>query len=310
VEKTKAIMFLKRCREVPPNHLRQTLIRVGYHSKPKLLIIGAQKAGTTALYYYLAEHPNIALSKDKEIGFFAPELFEDWPEHPNHPILCSRKGTDFFDPRTYPKAAAWYHSHFPLPHELGRHRITYEATPEYLYYPAAAERIFKYDRDMKLIAVLRDPVERAFSAWNMYRSFGEGDYRPLVYAPRRETRSFDEAVRDELSEMQSCKIKLEPSYVRRGLYHEQLLRYFKVFQRDQILVLDSRALKHNTSDVVERAIHFLGLPEHRHQGEWPPFLVGDYKAHISGETLRLLREFYEPYNEKLYQLLNHDFGWL
>jgi hypothetical protein len=64
-----------------------------------------------------------------------------------------------------------------LPHELGRDRPTFEATPDYLYYPRAAERIFTYEPRMKLVVGLHDPVERAFSAWNMYRHFG--DYRPL-----------------------------------------------------------------------------------------------------------------------------------
>lgn len=303
-------MFLKGYSKALLNRLRLGLIRAGYHSRPRFLIIGAQKAGTTALYYYLSEHPNLIPSSEKEIEFFTPELYDDWPEHPYHLILCSRTGTHFCDPQTYRKAAAWYHSHFPLPHELGRHRMTYEATPEYLYYPEATERIFKYDPKIKLIVLLRDPVERAFSAWSMYCSFGEGDYRPLIYAPRRETRGFDESVRDELNEIQSCKTTLEPGYVRRGLYYEQLLRYFKFFQYEQLLILDSYELKGNTSGVVEQTINFLGLPEYRHQGEWPPIHVGRYeKTQIPSATVRLLREFYKPYNEKLYQLLDHDFGW-
>ena len=302
-------MFLRRYRDTLTNRLHAGLIRVGYHSKPRFLIIGAQKAGTTALYYYLAQHPNIRPSSEKELFFFSPELFEDWPEHPNHRILCAQTRRDFFDPRMYPRAAAWYHSHFPLPHELGRRHITYEVTPEYLYYPAVAERIFKYDPKMKLIATLRDPVERAYSAWNMYCSFGEGDYRPFIYAPRRETRGFDEAVRAELNKIQSGKTTLDPGYVRRGLYYEQLLRYFKLFNRDQILILDSRALKHDTSGVIEQVVNFLGLPEYKHESAWPPFLVGKYETQIPSEALRLLREFYKPHNEKLYQLLDHDFGW-
>jgi hypothetical protein len=289
------------------NCLHAGLIRVGYHSKPRFLIIGAQKAGTTALYYYLAQHPNIRPSSDKEIFFFCPELFEDWPEHPNHRILCAQKRSDFFDPQTYPKTVAWYHSHFPLPHELGRHHITYEATPEYLYYPTVAERIFKYDPKIKLVAILRDPVERAHSAWNMYCSFGS--YRPFIYAPRRETRGFDEAVRDELNKIQSGKSKLDPGYVRRGLYYDQLLRYFNLFKREQILILDSRALKYTTSVVIEQVVNFLGLPEYRHQGEWPPYLVGAYGTQIPAVTRCLLHEFYRPHNEKLYELLDHDFGW-
>jgi hypothetical protein len=71
---------------------RQVAILAGYHSKPAFLVIGAQKAGTTALYYYLAEHPQISPAREKEVGFFVPELVADWPEHPNHQILCTRSG--------------------------------------------------------------------------------------------------------------------------------------------------------------------------------------------------------------------------
>src|SRR5262245_36153909 len=67
---------------------RTLAIRMGYHSRPSFLIIGAQKAGTTALHGYLAEHPAIVPAQDKELAFFSPELFSDWPEHPNHAILC------------------------------------------------------------------------------------------------------------------------------------------------------------------------------------------------------------------------------
>lgn len=302
-------MFLRAYSAALLQRLRPGLIRLGYYSKPGFLIIGAQKAGTTALFYYLAEHPNLIPSREKELEFFTPELFKDWHQHPYHLILGSRNGADFFDPRTYPKMTAWYHSHFPLPHELGPHRVTYEATPEYLYYPETAERIFKYDPNMKLIAILRDPAERAFSAWSMYSNFGEGDYRPLVYAPRRETRGFDEAVRDEIKDIWAGKATLEPGYVRRGLYAEQLSRYFKFFKRDQILILDSRALKNDTLSGVRKVIHFLELPEHKFQSKWTPIHVGQNKTPIPDTTLHQLREFYQPYNESLYQLLDHDFGW-
>src|ERR687897_737985 len=77
---------------------------------------------------------------------------------------------------------------------------------------------------MKLVVGLRDPVERAFSAWNMYRHFG--DYRPLIYGPKKEVRDFDLAVREEIEEISSGEMKSGPGYVRRGLYYEQLVRYF------------------------------------------------------------------------------------
>jgi hypothetical protein len=270
------------------------------------------KDASYSLYYYLAEHPNLIPSSEKEIEFFTPELYNDWPEHPRHRVLCAQDPTWFFGmphTQTYCKKMAWYHGHFPLPHELGDQRMTYEATPEYLYYPEAAERIFKYDPSIKLIVLLRNPVERAFSAWNMYCRFGEGDYRPLIYAPRRETRGFDESVRTELKDIQSDRFILEPGYLRRGLYHEQLCRFFKFFSRDQVLVLESRALREETSHVLEQVIRFLQLPEYTYQRHWPPFHVGQYETQVVPETLRLLRDFYRPRNLELFELLNQDFGW-
>jgi hypothetical protein len=289
------------------SRLKTLAIRAGYHSRPSFLVIGAQKAGTTALYYYLAEHPRIVPSRDKELGFFAPELFADWPEHPNHRILCTRGVTAFDDPRSYRRAVAWYHGQFPWPHELGRERLTFEATPEYLYYPRAAKRIFDYDPDMKLIVLLRDPVERAFSAWNMYRSFG--GYRPLIYATRRETRDFEPAIQAELEELRTGQNSRDPGYVRRGLYHEQLARYFQLFDRRQILVLDSADLRTSTSTAINQVAGFLGLPEHTREGEWQQVLVGGYDPAMPEPSVRLLREFYAPHNEKLYRLLDRDYGW-
>jgi hypothetical protein len=298
---------LAACKAAVTERLKTLVIRAGYHSRPSFLVIGAQKAGTTALYYYLAEHPGIVPSRDKEIGFFAPELVADWPEHPNHRILCRDGVTVFDDPHSYRRAAAWYHSRFPWPHELGPGRLTFEATPDYLYYPRAAQRIFEYAPDMKLIVLLRDPVERAFSAWNMYRSYG--GYRPFTYTPKKESREFEAAIRAEIEGMGAAESPLDPGYVRRGLYHEQLVRYFQWFSRSQVLVLESEDLKCNTSATLAQVVSFLGLPEHRRQGGWEQVLVGGYDPVMPESSLRLLREFYKPHNERLYQLLDRGFGW-
>jgi hypothetical protein len=288
--------------------LQAAALRVGYHTRPKFLIIGAQKAGTTALFYYLAEHPSLRPSKEKELGFFAPEIFADWPEHPYHKILCTSEGAPHFADRgAHRRALAWYHSHFPPPHRLGRHRLTFEATPEYFYYPETALRIFRYDAEMKLIVLLRDPVERAFAAWNMYSRFGE--YRPHVYSPRKETRDFRTAVEEEIAGIESREPVSDPGYVRRGIYHEQFERLFAHFRRDQILVLDNRNLMSETSAVVDRAVTFLGLAPSEHDAEWGPIHVGEYATEIPGDARRLLEDFFEPHNERLYRLLDHDFEW-
>jgi hypothetical protein len=281
--------------------LKASLTRLGYYSRPKFLIIGTQKGGTVALRKYLARHQNIVPAKKKEIGYFDQDIL-------------------------YSRGDSWYHGHFPLPHRLGRRGVTFEATPEYLYYPKAAQRIFSYDPGLKLIVLLREPIDRAFSAWNMFRTLRleHPDYLRAILPEcdqiLRETISqmlsrdsfpeFDEAVREEIDGMLSEGSALEPGYVRRGLYHEQLLRFLKYFAREQILVLDSARLKRDLGNVLPEVVQFLGLPEYTgYPEDLPLFHVGQYEQQIADKTRAFLRDFYEPHNEKLCELLGHDFGW-
>jgi hypothetical protein len=281
--------------------LRTGLIHIGYYSRPRFLIIGTQKGGTDALYRYLAEHPNIMPATKKEIGYFDQD-------------------------KLYSRGQNWYHSHFPLPNRLGYHSVTFEATPEYLYYPKAAQRIFSYKPNIKLIVLLREPVERAFSAWNMFRNLchEHPEYLRALASEYDQVAQdvintmlcsnpfpeFDRAVRDEIDGILSGNSVLEPGYVRRGLYYEQLLRYFQYFDRKQIFIIDSRRLKSDIGSVLSEIIQFLSLPKYDwHQKSLSLFHVGRYEEQIAGKTHALLREFYKPYNEKLYELLGHDLGW-
>jgi hypothetical protein len=287
--------------------LKDVVIRAGYHSKPSFLIIGAQKAGTTALHRYLAEHPRITPGFRKEIGFFVPEQFADWPEHPNHRILCLPHATAFDDPRAYRRAAAWYHGHFPWPHRLGPESLTFEATPDYLYYPGAAQRILEYEPAMRLIVLLRNPVERAFSAWQMYRNYGT--YRPWIYSPMKEDREFDVAAREEIEKIRANEPADSRGYVRRGLYYDQLLPYFERFDPSRICILDSEQLRSDTSSVIDRVAGFLELPGYGSQKVWDRFHVGEYHSEIPDSCARLLEDFYRAGNRKLYELLGRDLGW-
>ncbi len=192
--------------------IRALLLYVGYATKPQFLIVGAQKAGTTALHSYLRANPRVVAGTTKEIGFFSPEAFAAWPQHPHYGVLCG--GGDPLRPLVSRRKRAWYHSHFPLPYRLAG-RIAFEATPEYLYVPEAAQRIHDYGPETKLIVLTREPASRALAAWNMYRNWGS--YRPEVYAHLRETRSFAEAVDTELVELASGTAPREPGYVQRGL---------------------------------------------------------------------------------------------
>lgn len=255
---------------------RYALAAAGYHSKPAFLGIGAQKAGTSALFDYLSLHPQIVPGSSKELHFF-----------------CDK----------HERGLNWYHSHFPLPARLGDNRITFEVTPHYLFAPAAAERIHRYNPALKLIVVLRNPVERAFSAWNMpfYKAY---DYS-----------SFDAVVEQSMKRIEDGDLVYPPTgyypdFVHRGLYYDQLQRYFAVFDRQQVLVARSDELKRNPAQLMHRITTFLGLREHAWEREtFKEKHVGTYSETMNPATRERLSQFFRPHNEKLYELLGVDYGW-
>jgi hypothetical protein len=292
ISRRRVIHFVQRC-----------LSKLGLYSRPGFLIIGAQKGGTTSLFYYLSTHPNIKPPIRKEVCFFCTEKL-------------LRKGE------------SWYHSYFPPPISLGNSFITFDATPEYMYYPLCPKRIFSYDPHMKLIALLRDPVERAFSAWNMFYSIHKsGNIQRFLstYSRRYDDPvfkgivnllstdpfpKFDTLVRDEVSRIVSGDSTLEPGFVRRGLYHEQLLRYLDYFDRQNLLIIESKRLKDNPVVVLEEVIQFLGFPKYGSFEKSPAYYIqGVYTDVMSSETRSFLSEFYGPYNQKLYELTGYDFKW-
>ena len=270
------------------------------YARPYFLILGAQKAGTVSLYRYLASHPNIVPAIRKEIGFFDQDT------------LFSR-GYD------------WYQSQFPARESVGD-RVTFEATPEYLYYPAVASRLYSYDPGIKLIVLLRNPIERAISAWNMYRDLrlNQPDYlRSLLPECDQGARKMintmlasdsfpdaEEAMRTEINEILAGVAVLDPGYVQRGLYCEQLQRYFRYFDREQIAIVESARLKAEPTAVLNELVQFLELPAHDwHNTDLSLHHVGEYDSPISPSTHELLRDFYRPHNERLYELLGRDLGW-
>lgn len=282
---------------------RLCFTRLGVYTRPSFFIIGAQKCGTSALYSYLCEHPDVFPGRTKELHFF------------NRDQLYNGRGINY------------YHSQFPLPNQLGKYGVTFDATPVYIYCPDCPRRIHNYNPRAKMILLLRNPVERAYSAWNMYRKVHELKRSPILpewssyNAPqregfqrlfdRREYPNFEDAVHEEIDNSQGEDALPEPSFVRRGLYAKQLERYFKYFHREQIMIIDNRQLRKETNRTLEDISAFIGLRPHDwKQGERKRRVVaGEYKAPISQEAKDYLIEFYRPHNEKLYQLIGRDFGW-
>jgi hypothetical protein len=188
-----------------------------------IVIGGVHKCGTSALHAYLVRHAEIQGGIRRELHFFdRPDI--DW----SNPDYSS------------------YLSMFP-----GKHaRLRVDSSPSYIYLPECLERLRRFNRDVRLIFIFRDPIERAWSHWNM-----------ATYN-RRETMSFDEAISAEAARLEV----LSPiegksvAYVDRGRYGEQVARALSVFPREQILFLESASLKSRPESVLTQILEFLSLP--------------------------------------------------
>ena len=258
-------------------------------SGPDFLVIGAQKGGTTSLYNYLIQHPQIIGNKSwKEIRYF--DLAEN-----------------------YSQGIGWYLGKFPNKSEKGD-RLTFDASPNYLYFPQIPQQI-KQDLDnIKMIAILREPASRAYSGWKMYHSFGTNSDVAAFNQKLADRRSFPEAIQQELSNQLPADIYTY-DYVCRGRYIEQLERYFNTFSRDQLLVLESKQLQKNMADSLDKVCHFLNIDPFSDE------LISKlseqkYNVGLSQETpaeiqvtLEQLKAYYSPFNEKLYQLLGQRYEW-
>jgi hypothetical protein len=193
------------------------------------IVAGAQKSGTTAVNYYLKRHPRIALPAKKELHFFDDEeRFKDGN-------AVSYEGLHRMFRPARPDSMAG------------------ENTPNYLYWPPALPRIRDYNPAIKLIIVLRNPIERAFSQWNMQRVRG---HEPL---------DFLDAVRAEperLAKLPPEKLR-KVAYVDRGRYGEQLARALSIFPREQLLILKYEEFRKHQRELVDEVFRFLQLPPSR-----------------------------------------------
>jgi sulfotransferase family protein len=186
------------------------------------ILAGAQKSGTTALHYFLSRHPNITMGDQQEIHFFDNDAM-------------------FMTEADYEQL----HQHYPL---LGPSMLAGDCTPSYMYHQPAAERIWKYNPQIKLLILLRNPVERAFAHWNMQRFRG------------REPLDFFDAVREE-----ETRIAGAPSvearrfaYIDRGFYGTQLARIFRFFPREQVKVVKFEDFRNKQAEVLTSIFSFLG----------------------------------------------------
>lgn len=280
---------MKNPAQLPLRHLyrwlKKGLARRGYYSKPSFLIIGAQRTGTSALFSMLGQHPRIGVPDGKELAFFNDTAWAAGIPYGDFPA---------------------YHSMFPLPFRRAPGALTFEATPEYLVFPECPKRIHDYAPDMKLIAILRDPVARAYSAWNMFRSFV--DSPDATRRSLAENRTFEEAVTAEIRLIEQGRSTRPWNYVSTGMYAAHLQRFFQHFARDAMLILDHAELLRTPETCLAATCRFLGIDE-AFRFKIARRNVSRYESPIPEGAAVILRAFFQPQNARLFALLDREFEW-
>jgi Sulfotransferase domain len=284
---------LTRGSRVPLYERARIRLRVGtsrlLRLRPTFLVLGAQKSGTTALHRYLEMHDE---------------------------VLCARiKEVDYFD-HNYALGDGWYLSHFPygwrrhlVRHRVGADPAVGELSPDYLLDPRVPERVHRFDPTLRLVVLLRDPVERAYSHYDHERRLGR---EPLSFQEALEQEG--ERLEPEFERMWNEPAYSSPavrnySYLARGRYAEQLERWLAVFPREQLLILESRRLREQTAACMAEICSFVGVSPPRVDG-YPEVGRTTYTAPLAARTREWLARYFEPYNERLYALLGRDLGWL
>lgn len=238
--------------------------------KVKFLIVGAQKSGTSALNNYLKTHPRLCLARKKEVHFFDNEQFFAG------------------DDTNYSRYHAFFSPGFFK-------NICGEATPIYMYWYHAPRRIWEYNPAMKLIFILRNPIDRAFSAWNM------------EYQRKREFLPFSQAIRIESQRMRSALPFQHRvySYVDRGFYTDQIRRFWHFFPKNQTLFLKHEELQDDPQNTVNRVCNFLRVRNLRNL-EQQLVHAYPYKTTMAPEDRKYLCEMFKMEIKDLEQMLNWD----
>ena len=246
---------------------------------PDFFIIGVVRSGTTSMYHYLDEHPSIVKSAYDELGFFDDNFRLGW---------------------------SWYKTLFPttitkriVKRKTGNF-LTFDDTPFYVYNEDVAKKIKNYFPKTKLIIILRNPIDRAYSNYHLGVRMGD------------EKRTFDQAVDDEMQKIAEYnEIEMDDyisqSYLGRGIYAKQLEIWLKYFPASVIKILESERFSNDTEKTMNEVFEFLDLPNHnirnlkkKNVAEYPPMRT---------ETRQKLCNFFSEYNEELYDMLKVRYDW-
>jgi Sulfotransferase domain len=261
------------------------MFKLGSRTRPHFLIIGAQRCGTTTFYDVLTQASDVKPAAQKEVHFF------DWQ---------------------YGKGTKWYQNQFPR--RLSPGEITGEASPYYLYHPLVPKRVKALLPDVRIIVLLRNPIDRAYSN---YWFEVEGGYEKLSFAdaikaePERLAACADPWQRDPMGRHFSHE---HQSYLARGRYAEQLRRWLQSFDRASLHIVESKRFFSDPTAILGTTRKFLGLPRaaiaapedtpaplaHRNAQTYEP---------MATETRQWLVDYFRPHNQQVYELCGEAFDW-
>lgn len=265
--------------------LKYIIIKRGYfgitspfRTIPNFIVIGVKRCGTTTLYEQLSEHPCIEKSSHDNLGFFN---------------------------NNFELGINWYKSHFVT--NLRKREIerkygqfaTYDVTSSYIQKKKTAENIFKTLPNVKLIIILRNPTDRAYSEYNQ-NIIDENESREFIDLIKQEIKEIQNMENIEFS---SDKINL----VKKGMYEKQISPWLEIFDRKQILIITTEEFGEKTTETYDKIFRFLELPEYKIKNK-ERHRKGAYKE-MDVKTRKILDDFYEPYNKELFQKIEETFQW-
>jgi sulfotransferase family protein len=260
---------------------------------PDFLIIGTQRGGTTSLYNYLIARPGVGPAMVKELHYFD---------------------------KKFNKGLLWYRAHFPSSIQKYSYQFTHkqafvtgEASAYYLFHPHVPKRVSTVLPHVKLIVMLRNPVDRAYSQYNFEVDLG------------RETLPFEEALDREGERISREREKMiadegyvsfdysRYSYLARGIYVDQLQTWMSLFPKEQFLILKSEDFYADPVTALDHTSKFLNLAELEPHEKKKKYKLHNYNTtpypKMNPATRKRLIEYFEPHNARLYDLLGVELGW-
>ena len=253
---------------------------------PDFLVIGAKRCGTTSLYQHLSEHPCISRSPRDNIGFFN---------------------------ENYHLGINWYKSLFPTVfykkkmESKNKQCLFFDVTSTYMEEELTAKNVYEVNPNQKIIVILRNPVDRAYSHYH------------VNVKEKSEKRSFEDAIFEEMNRIKSERIIQNKNknlrvftpnnihYLKKGFYALQLKSWFKIFPREQILVLSTEEFQEDQNLIYKKIFDFLNIPNMKIKST-EKMEKGNYIP-MKHDTRNLLLDYFRQCNHELFELINSEFDW-